>query len=138
MSVFTSKVHYSAKLKPFAVICNKTDKTLDCSCRTRKIMCVHKAMSIWFPDQTLIISHPDLGNASPEETKKICYDETKNENEECNTSYPPINEAILLEMIVFIRDQQFYKSEAVKDGNIFKKEICSTKSNPALREMSLL
>ena len=26
-------------------------------------------------------------------------------------------------MIVFMRDQQFYKSEAVKDCNIFKKEI---------------
>ena len=26
-------------------------------------------------------------------------------------------------MIVFMRDQQFYKSEAVKDRNIFKKEI---------------
>ena len=44
-------------------------------------------------------------------------------NEECNTSYPPINEAILLEMIVFMRDQQFYKSEVVKDREIFKKEI---------------
>ena len=53
----------------------------------------------------------------------MCYDETKNENEKCNTGYPPINETILLEMIVFMRDQQFYKSEAVKDCNIFKKEI---------------
>ena len=71
----------------------------------------------------MFCSHPDLGNASPEETKKACYNETKNENEECNTSYPPINEAILLEIIVFMRDQLFYKSEAVKDRNIFKKEI---------------
>ena len=59
----------------------------------------------------------------PEETKKVCYDETKNDNEECNTGYPPINEAILLEIIVFMRDQQVYKSEAVKDRNIFKKEV---------------
>ena len=123
MSVFTSKVHYNAKLKRFAVTYNRTDKTLDCGYCTRKIICVHKAMSIWFLEQTHVISHPDLGNASFEETKKVCYDETKNESEECNTSYPPINEAILLEMIVFMRDQQFYKSEAVKDRNIFKKEI---------------
>ena len=68
-------------------------------------------------------NHPDLGNPLPEETKKVCYDETKNGNEECNTGYPPINEAILLEIIVFMRDQQVYKSEAVKDRNIFKKEV---------------
>ena len=48
MSVVTSKVHYNAKLKHFAVTYNKTDKTLDCGCCTRKIICVHKAMSIWF------------------------------------------------------------------------------------------
>ena len=76
-------------------------------------------MSIWFLEQIHIITR----NASPEVTKKVCYDETKNENEECNAGYPPINEAILLEMIVFIRDEQFYKSEAVKDRDIFKKEI---------------
>ena len=80
-------------------------------------------MSIWFLEQTQVISHKDLGNPSPEETKKICYDETKNENEECNTGYLSINEATLLEMIVFMRHQQFYESEAVKDRNIFKQEI---------------
>ena len=84
---------------------------------------MHKTMSIWFLEKTHIINHPDLGNPSPEEIKKVWYDETKKENEECNTGCPPINEAILLEMIVFMRDQQFYKSEAVKDRNIFKKEI---------------
>ena len=80
-------------------------------------------MSIWFLEQRDVVNHPDLGSASPEVTKKVCYDETKNENEERNTGYPPINEAILLEMIAFMRDQQFYKSEAVKDHNIFKKEV---------------
>ena len=80
-------------------------------------------MSIWFLEQTHVITHPDLGNTSPELTKKVWYDETKNEKEEWNTGYSPINEAILLEMIVFMRDQQFYESEAVNDHNICKKEI---------------
>ena len=123
MPVFTSKVHYNAKLKRFAVIYNRTEKTLDCGCCTQKIICVRKAMSIWFLEQTHVITHSDLGNASPEVTKKVCYHKTKNENEGFNIGYHPINEAILLEMIVFMRDQQFYKSEAVKDRNIFKKEI---------------
>ena len=123
MSVFTSKVHYNTKLKSFAVTYNKTDKTLYCSSCTRKIICVHKALFIWFLEQTQVISHPYLGNACPQETKKVCYDETEHENEECNTGYPPINEAILLEMIVFMRDQQFCESEAVKGRNIFKKGI---------------
>ena len=55
-----------------------------------------------------------MGNASPEITKKVYYDETKNENEKCNTVYPPIDKAILHEVIVFMRDQQFCKSETVK------------------------
>ena len=87
MSVFTSKVHHDAKLMCFVVTYNKIDKALDCGCCTRKIMCVHKAMSIWFLEQIHVIIHP------------VCYDETKNENGKCNTGYPPINEAILLEMI---------------------------------------
>ena len=111
MSVFTSKVHHDAKLRCFVVTYNKIDKALDCGCCTRKIMCVHKAMSIWFLEQIHVIIHP------------VCYDETKNENEKCNTGYTPINEAILLEMIVFMRDQKLYKREAVKYHNKFKKEI---------------
>ena len=79
MSVFTSKVHHNAKLKRFAVTYNKTDKTLDCGCCTRK-------MSTWFLEQTHVISHLDLGNPSPEETKKVCYDETKKENEMKNVT----------------------------------------------------
>ena len=78
MSVFTSKTHYNAKLKRFTVTYNKIDKTLDYGCFTRKIICSHKAMSIWFLEQTHVITHPDLGNASPEVTKKVCYDKTKN------------------------------------------------------------
>ena len=110
----TSQLHLTSyKAKLLHCNYNKTKKTFGCC--TRKIIWVHKAMSIWFLEQTLVITHPDLGNASPEVTKKVCYNETKNETEECNTGYPPINEAILLEMIVFMRDQQFYKSEAVKD-----------------------
>ena len=50
---------------------NKTGKTLDCGCCMRKIICEHKAMSIWFLEQTQVISHPDLGKPSPEETKKV-------------------------------------------------------------------
>ena len=123
MSVFTSKTHYNAKLKRFAVTYNKIDKTLDYGCCTRKIICLHKAMSIWFLEQTHVITHSNLGNASPEVTKKVCYDKTKNGNEECNIVYSPLNETILVEMIVFIRDQQFYKSESIKDRNAFKKEI---------------
>ena len=80
-------------------------------------------MSIWFLEQTHVITHPDLGNTSPELTKKVWYDETKNEKEEWNTGYSPINEAILLEMIVFMRDQQFYESEAVNDHNICKRKL---------------
>ena len=80
-------------------------------------------MSIWFLEKTYVITYPDLGNASPEVIKKVGYDETKNENEECDTGYPPINDNILLKMKVFTRDQQFYKTEAVKDRNILKKEI---------------
>ena len=114
MSVFTSKVHYNAKLKRFPVIHNKTDKTLECGCRTRKIICVHRAMSIWFSEQIHVITHPGLGNASLEVAENVCYDETKNENEKWDTGYFPINEAILLKMIVFVADKQFYKSEAVK------------------------
>ena len=72
MSVFTSKVHHNAKLKRFAVTYNKTDKTLDCGCCMRKIIYVQKAMFIWFLEQTHVISHQDLGNPSPEETKKVC------------------------------------------------------------------
>ena len=123
MSTFTSKVRYNAKLKRFAVTYNKTDKTLDYGYFRRNIICVNKAMSIWFLEKTHVITYPNLGNASPEVIKKVCYDETKNENEECDTGYPPINDNILLEMIVFMRNQQFYKTEAVKDRNILKKEI---------------
>ena len=82
MSVFISKVHYNAKLKRFIVSYNTTYKTLNCGCGTRKIVCIHKAMSIWFLEQTHVITQPDLGNTSPELTKKACYDETKNEKEE--------------------------------------------------------
>ena len=89
----------------------------------KKIICVHKVMTIWFLEQIQVISHPDLGNPSPEEMKKLCYDETEDEREECNTGYPPINEAIFLEMILFMRDQQFYKSAAIKGRNIVKQEI---------------
>ena len=56
MSVFTSKVHHNARLKCFAGTYYKTDKILDCGCCTRKIICVHKAMSIWFLEQTQVIS----------------------------------------------------------------------------------
>ena len=86
-----------------------------CGCCTEKTIYVHKVITIWFLEETQVINHPDLSNAPPEVTKKACYDKTKNKNEECNTGYPQINEAILLEMIVFMRDQQFHKSEVVKD-----------------------
>ena len=94
-------------------------------------------MSIWFLEQTHVITHPDLGSASPEVTKKVCYNETKNENEERKTGYAPINEAILLEMIAFMRDQQFYKSEAVKYRNIFKKEIVPQNLTPLQKKCHL-
>ena len=55
MSVFTSKVHYNAKLKRFVLSYNKIDKTLNCGCCTRKIVCVQKAMLIWFLEQTHVI-----------------------------------------------------------------------------------
>ena len=48
----------------------------------------------------------DLGSASPKVTnkeknikEKNIKDKAKIKNEECNTGYPPINEAILLEMM---------------------------------------
>ena len=106
MSVFTSKVHYNAKLKRFVVSYNKTDKILNCGCCTRKIVCVQKAMFIWFLEQTHVITHLDLGSASPQVTKKEknikeknIKDKAKIKNEECNTGYPPINESILLEIM---------------------------------------
>ena len=71
MSVFTSKVHYNAKLKRFAVTYNKTDKTLDYGYFRRYIICVKKAMSIWFLEKTHVITYPDLGNASPEVIKYV-------------------------------------------------------------------
>ena len=86
-------------------------------------MCIKLCPFRFSNKHRLSVTHPDLVNPSPGETKKVCYDETKNENEECNTDYPLINKAILLEMIVFMRDQQFYKSEAVKNRNIFKQKI---------------
>ena len=101
MSVFTSKVHYNAKLKRFVVSYNKTDNILNCGCCTRKIVCVQKAMFIWFLEQTHVITHLDLGSASPQVTKKEknIKDKAKIKNEECNTGYPPINESILLEVM---------------------------------------
>ena len=48
MSVFTSKVHCSARLKRFIVTYHKFGKTLDCQCCSRKITCIHKGMAIWY------------------------------------------------------------------------------------------
>ena len=46
MSVFTSKVHYSDRLKRFIATCHKSEKTLDCQCCSRKITFVQKGMKI--------------------------------------------------------------------------------------------
>ena len=63
-------------------------------------------MFIWFLEQTHVITHLDLGSASPQVTKKEknikeknIKDKAKIKNEECNTGYPPINESILLEIM---------------------------------------
>ena len=46
MSIFTSKVHYSDRLKRFIATCHKSEKTLDYQCCSRKITCVQKGMKI--------------------------------------------------------------------------------------------
>ena len=59
ISVFTSKVHYSARLKRFIVTYHKFEKTLDCQCCSRKITCIHKGMAIWYLTPcNMIIGNP--------------------------------------------------------------------------------
>jgi len=48
LSVFSDKRHYNARLNRFVVNYCKVSGQFDCGCCTRKVICVHKAISLCF------------------------------------------------------------------------------------------
>ena len=129
MSVFTSKVHYSARLKRFIVTYHKFENTLlDCQCCSRKITCIHKGMAIWYLTQCNMISGNPL-HELPEETE---HSHSDSDREWTENLYPPRDEKALIIMMNYIRYHQSYKKQNLKEHNTFNKKHVPTNLVPII------
>ena len=128
MSVFTSKVHCSARLKRFIATHQKFEKTLHCQCCSKKITCIHKGMAIWYLTQCNMIS----GNPLHELSEETEHSHSDSDREWTENLYPPRDEKALIIMMNYIRYHQSYKKQNLKEHSTFNKKHVPTNLVPII------